>query len=67
MSRIYLEKAVEYSGEDVSAEVLEHYGDLLNKVGEHEEALLQWEKAKEKGGDKKALDLKIKTNTIISK
>lgn len=67
MSRIYLEKAVEYSGDDASAEVLEHYGDLLDKVGEHEKAVQQWQKAKELGGDSKVLDKKIKTTTRVSK
>lgn len=67
MSRIYLEKAVEYSGDGASAEVLEHYGDLLDKVGEHEKAVQQWQKAKELGGDSKVLDKKIKTTTRVSK
>ncbi len=63
MARIYLEKAVEYSGENPSAEVLEHYGDLLSKTGELEKAVEQWNKAKELGGDAETLERKIKTIT----
>jgi tetratricopeptide (TPR) repeat protein len=66
MAKIYLEKAVEYSGEDPSAEVLEHYGDILNKTGEKEKAVEQWIRAKELGGDAEALDRKIKSITNSS-
>ena len=59
MAKIYLEKAVEYSGENPSAEVLEHYGDLLIKTGEEEKAVQQWIRAKELGGDTEALERKI--------
>ena len=47
MAKIYLEKAVEYSGENPSAEVLEHYGDLLIKTGEEEKAVQQRIRAKD--------------------
>jgi len=66
MAKIYLEKAVEYSGENPSAEVLEHYGDILNKTGEKEKAVEQWIRAKELGGDAEALDRKIKSITNSS-
>ncbi|MDD3624016.1 MAG: tetratricopeptide repeat protein [Proteiniphilum sp.] len=66
MAKIYLEKAVEYSGENPSAEVLEHYGDILNKTGEKEKAVEQWMRAKELGGDAEALDRKIKSITNSS-
>jgi tetratricopeptide (TPR) repeat protein len=66
MAKIYLEKAVEYSGENPSAEVLEHYGDILNKTGEKEKAVEQWIRAKELGGDTEALDRKIKSITNSS-
>ena len=61
MSRIYIENAVKYSEDNPSAEVLEHYGDILFKTGEEEKALEQWRKAKELGSDSKTLDKKIKT------
>lgn len=61
MARIYIENAVKYSEDNPSAEVLEHYGDVLFKTGEEEKALEQWKKAKELGSDSKTLNKKIKT------
>lgn len=70
ISKIYLEDAIKYSkekGEDLSSEVLEHYGDVLYKTNEPEKALEYWIKAKEKGdSDSKTLDKKIETKTYIS-
>jgi len=70
IAKIYLENAVKYSEEkekDVSAEVLEHYGDVLYKTDEPDKALEYWIKAKEKGDSKsKTLDKKIETKTYIS-
>lgn len=60
MARIYIENAVKYSEENPSAEVLEHYGDVLFKIDDKEKALEQWEKAKALGSDSKTLDKKIK-------
>lgn len=69
ISKIYLEDAIKYSeekGEDISAEVYEHYGDVLYKTDEPEKALEYWVKAKEKGDSKsKTLDRKIETKTYI--
>lgn len=65
MARIYIENAVKYSEDDPSAEVLEHYGDILFKTGEEEKALEQWKKAKELEGDSKTLDKKIKLKKYI--
>ena len=60
MSKIYIENAVKYSEDEPSAEVLEHYGDVLYKTGNKDEALEQWKKAKELGSDSTTLDKKIK-------
>ncbi len=65
MAKIYIENAVKYSEDDPSAEVLEHYGDILYKTGEEEKALEQWQKAKELGSDSTTLDKKIKTKKYI--
>lgn len=68
IAKIYLEKAVNYSQEkdkEVSAEVLEHYGDVLFKTDEREKALEYWIKAKEKGSESKTLDLKIELKTYV--
>jgi len=70
IAKIYIENAVKYSeesGDDVSAEVYEHYGDVLYKTDEKDKALEYWEKAKEKGDSKsKTLDKKVETRTYIS-
>ncbi|MGV8963330.1 MAG: tetratricopeptide repeat protein [Candidatus Saccharimonadaceae bacterium] len=65
MSKIYIENAVKYSEDKPSAEVLEHYGDILFKTDEPEKALEQWKKAKEIGSDSKALNNKIKTKKYV--
>ncbi len=64
-AKIYIENAVKYSEEDPSAEVLEHYGDILYKTDEPEKALEQWKKAKEIGSDSKTLDKKIKSKKYV--
>ncbi|MDU1890137.1 MAG: tetratricopeptide repeat protein [Dysgonomonas sp.] len=70
ISKIYIENALKYSGEkgeDISAEVYEHYGDVLYKTNEPDKALEYWIKAKEKGDSKsKTLDKKIETKTYIA-
>jgi tetratricopeptide (TPR) repeat protein len=49
----YLEKALTSSSD---ATVIEHYGDVLYQLGDKEQALMHWIKAKEKG-DGEASDL----------
>lgn len=80
MAKIYLENALKYSTEqkeDISSEVLEHYGDVLYMTGSHDEAVEYWIKAKEQqkkeeqkdepGTRKsKTLDEKIETKTYIA-
>lgn len=69
-AKIYLKNAVRYSEEkekEVSSEVLEHYGDVLFKTGQEEEALEYWKKAKEKGDSESVtLERKIETKTYIA-
>ena len=64
LAKIYIERAIENSKEDISAEVVEHYGDVLFQTGEKEKALDQWKKAKELGGESPTLDKKIKTGKL---
>lgn len=66
-AKIYIENAIKNSEDDeLSSEVLEHYGDVLYKVGEHEKALEQWKKAKAFGdSESKTLDKKIETGEYI--
>lgn len=70
ISKIYIENAIKYSEEkkeDISAEVFEHYGDVLFKTGDIDKALEYWIKAKEKGSSKsKTLDKKIETKIYIA-
>ena len=47
------------NGSDISAVVVEHYGDILYKLGDIEEAIIQWKKAKNLGGVSKNLNKKI--------
>ena len=65
MAKIYIENAVKYSEEEPSSEVLEHYGDVLYKSDEPEQALEQWKKAKEIGSESKTLNKKIKSKKYI--
>jgi len=64
MAKIYIEKAIDYSKEEPSAEVFEHYGDVLFMTGDKEKALEQWRKAKELGSDSVTLEKKIKTGRL---
>lgn len=59
-AKIYLENAVKHGGNDVSAEVYEHYGDVLFKTEEVDKAVEQWKKAQSLGSTSKVLDKKIK-------
>lgn len=64
MAKIYIEKAIEYSKENPSADVFEHYGDVLYKTGDQEKAREQWQRAKELESDSDTLDKKIETGTL---
>jgi tetratricopeptide (TPR) repeat protein len=68
MAKIYIEKAVNYSiekEEELSSEVLEHYGDVLFKTGNTEKAMEYWLKAKEAGSESKTLDKKIESKDYV--
>lgn len=52
----YLELAVKY---DPSSTIIEHYGDVLFQLGEIEEAINQWKKARKLSSDSDMLDKKI--------
>ena len=58
-AKIWIEKAMS-NGANKSAAVLEHYGDILFKLGDITKAIENWEKAKEAGdGASEFLDRKI--------
>ena len=44
---------------------LEHYGDILFLKGDKEEAVLQWQKAKQAGNDSEKLNKKINEKKYI--
>ncbi|MCF2491675.1 lipopolysaccharide assembly protein LapB [Dyadobacter sp. CY347] len=59
----FLERAmVDTSG--VSGTIVEHYGDVLFKLGERDNAVAQWKKAKSMGETTELLDKKIATGAL---
>ncbi len=59
----WIRKALETS-EEPSGAILEHYGDVLYKLGDREKALNYWIKANEAGEGSDLLHKKIKDNTL---
>ncbi|MDD5875851.1 MAG: tetratricopeptide repeat protein, partial [Prevotellaceae bacterium] len=61
-ARIYIDQAVKNDTDtvDVSAVVTEHAGDIYLMTGSTDEAVGFWQKAIERGGDKVALEAKIR-------
>jgi tetratricopeptide (TPR) repeat protein len=57
-ARIWLEKALQNGG-DKNGTILEHYGDVLYKLGRTEEAVSNWMKAKLTGDHSVLIDKKI--------
>ena len=60
----WLEKALKNGG-DKSAVIIEHYGDVLFKLGQKKEAVVEWKKAKLIDPDSKLLDKKIKNEDLF--
>lgn len=68
MAKIYIEKAIEYGEEDeISAEVWEHYGDILAVTGDLDKAVEQWKRARAEGGKSKVLKKKIRKKKYYTK
>ncbi|MBD3628099.1 tetratricopeptide repeat protein [Cyclobacterium sp.] len=61
-AKTYMEKAIKHL-DTPSGVMLEHYGDILFKLGEKEAALKYWNKAKEMKETSEFLTLKIKNKT----
>lgn len=55
-AKILIEKAAQMSNDGT---IIEHYGDILYKLGQVEEAIIQWQKAKIAGGTSNMIDKKI--------
>ena len=56
---VWIQKALQNNKEEPSAEVMEHYGDVMYKLGNQAVALEYWMKAKTKGPGSDLLDKKI--------
>lgn len=64
-AKIWIEKSLSH-GSDKSATVLEHYGDILYKLGDANKAYEYWQKAKNAGeGYSEFLDRKLEGKTLI--
>lgn len=61
---IWIEDALALPNAQNRAELLEHYGDILFKLGKVDDAVKQWNSAIDKGGDKAALEKKIKEKDL---
>jgi len=58
-----MEKALLHGGRE-SAVIVEHYGDILYRLGDKEAAMTEWQNAKKIGEGSKQLSEKIKTGVI---
>jgi tetratricopeptide (TPR) repeat protein len=63
-AKTYLEKAMLTDSAAISGTIVEHYGDVLFKLGERENAVAQWRKAKKMGETTELLDKKIATGAL---
>ena len=64
LAKIYIENALSKNKTN-SAELVDHYGDILYMSGEKDKALEQWKKAKEMGKDTDVLKQKIAKGIYI--
>lgn len=64
LAKIYIENALSKDKTN-SAELVDHYGDILYMSGEKDKALEQWKKAKEMGKDTDVLKQKIAKGIYI--
>ncbi|MFN8282690.1 MAG: tetratricopeptide repeat protein [Chitinophagales bacterium] len=60
----WMEQAMQLPDARERPELLQHYGDILFKTGKVEDAVAQWKRALEKGGDKAILESRIKNKKI---
>ena len=57
-AKIWIEKAIAAGGHDQGV-IVEHYGDILSKLGEAQAAMDQWQRAKLLGDTSNALERKL--------
>ena len=65
MALLYIKSAVDNDGDKPSADLLDHYGDILFMNGETEAAVEQWKKALELLPDNELLQRKVQHGTIF--
>ena len=63
-AKVYIEKAISYAGNDVSAVVLEHYADIEFQLGNTENALKIWKAIDAAGQGSPLLKKKIKDKKL---
>lgn len=64
LAKLYMESAMSKTKEE-SPDMLEHYGDILAKLGQMEEAVENWKKSKEAGNESPVLKKKIELKKYI--
>jgi len=64
LAKIYIEQAISKDRSN-SAELFDHYGDILYMSGDKEKAVVQWKKAKEAGKKSATLERKIAEETYF--
>ena len=62
MALLYIKSAID-NADSPSADILEHYGDILYMTGDKENAVNQWEKALELNPTKEVLQRKVLDKT----
>ena len=60
---IWIEKSIKNGGNESSV-ILEHYGDILFKIGQEELAIKQWIKSKQLGSQSDLIDKKIQDKKL---
>lgn len=60
----WIEQALDLPNAKERPDLLNHYGDILYKLGQTDKAVEQWQNSLEKGGDKLSLEIKIKNRKI---
>lgn len=64
MALFYIRSAIN-NADEPSADIIEHYGDILYMTGDKEEAVKQWEKALELSPDSDILKRKVENKTYF--
>lgn len=62
-AKVVIEKAIEI-GEQNSAEVYEHYGDILFQLGEIKKAVKSWKMSRKKGSESEWINKKIREKKL---